>query len=294
MNSDETVIKKDYSSIIAASLQKRDERLEKLLKRLYFTDKLFERNVPVYFRETYTDEKLLTHLREAYSPLEFFVTDPDQMIRYIRSGDKAIAKRTITDETKFVKAYEPYFVTSISFDKKMMNLVKTAEYFSIKKPREISVPTENFSIIGTWHTFDSRYSFLEKNGMLNQMENEKNAIENFKKGTRIKDPTRKIKKKDVVIIEKDISFSEYYIPEGSEGVIAGHTYHRDMWIFWLPNPKLQVKIFQNFKKSPLRKTNKELFRPNETISMEDIILVKQNTVNFEKIYNEMYHPSEIS
>ncbi len=259
----------------------RKAHLQELIRLIQEQDPLFERNVPLEKRivgDTQNNQDIIDFLRETYTQKEFILSEPDQVRKYIQPHDKVLSRWNIFDEEKVIRAYEECIVKSISLDGKTA-VVKTRER---KKNVKGTVEEKNLNIIGHYELFNPN-KYLNELRALSFDAKTETAKRLFRQGIRFAS-SNSIEEKDLVIVEKDTSFSPYFIPQGTEGVVADISDEGDLVVYWMQKQglKLEIKRYKN-------DTNTATYTcPNANVTYKDVILAKQNTVDFTKLYKEIY------
>ncbi len=279
--------------------EKRSERLENVLKQIKKQDPLFERDVPVQYREEFDEEKMLTHLRETYTKPEFIIREPEEIVKYAASMDRIITICAVQEGQKVIRAYEESIVTKVSKDKKTAT-VKTTERDK-KNVFETDISVDKLILYGRDYSTTDKIMNGEKKEYLRRDENfssgatKEEAKKNVADGIRAKPHYMKnLSKRNLVLTTEDISFSEYYIPEGTEGFVIGTAWDgydkgikQPNWIyaFWIPQEGMRtIREFSRTFNSPVG-----LLKLNAPAEPHQVILIKKNTITFDKLYAELYH-----
>ncbi len=270
----------------------RSAKLETLLKELQKVDVLFERNVPVQYREQYDDEKLLEHLRTTYVKTEFVVREEKEVERYIEPLDKIVAKKTITDLDLILKAYEPFTVKKLDKNTNKGILIRgTGQTEKENNNPEINnVDVSTGIIIGVNPNWSDTRLYFSDGRVLTTHELIQSTISKVKSGQRM---GRKMDKRDIIVFPKDLDLRTYNIPEGSVGVVLGIKKEKEkidrINALFLPRENLFMKM----KESRILFINDEwggnhFYTPNVPLTCEDIILIKQNKIKFDELYKSIY------
>ena len=261
--------------------QQRTAYLQELLKCIEEQDPLFERNVPLEKRtsgDNQNNQEILDYLKETYAQNEFIISEPDQVRRYITPHDKVTSRWNIFDEEKIIRAYEECVVKNILPKGKV--IIKTRER---KKNVKGTVEEKCLNIIGHYTGIFNPDKYLNAIGALDFDAKTETAKRLFRQGVRLKS-LKSIEEDDLVIVEKDTSFGPYFIPEGTEGVVANISNEGNLIVYWMQKQGLKVEIKQ-FNDN----THTNIYtRPNAKVTYKDVILAKQNIVDFQKLYKEIY------
>ncbi len=277
---------------------KKSERLENLLAEIKKQDDLFERNIPARYREEFDEEKMLTHVRETYIEKEFIIRDPEEILKYVSSMDRIITTCAIQNERKVIRAYEELIITKVSKDQKTAT-VRTTEREK-KNIFETNISIDKLIPYGTEYSsaeqiFDGeRTKYLAKNGDLHTGISKEQAKKNVADGICANPKYLKsLSKRNLVVTTEDVSFSEYFIPEGSEGFVVGKSgghyingIKQPDWIhvFWIPQKGMKTtRKFESIYNKP--ESRIQLNAPAEP---QQVILIKQNKIKFDELYQSIY------
>ncbi len=264
---------------------KRSQELRNLLSLLQEEDPLFRYNVPSALEDIYDDTRLLAHLKEQYAKTEFYIRNATEIKQYARTHDKIIANKTISGRTVGLKNNSQGFVTwefdngttltIASFDE------KGGSYNVFKK--DVSVFGKKRSIRGNIYYNPSTYTF-EKNADKELAKKNPISVDNW---------LRKLIDCYVIYKGKDADVNEWHVPNGTTGILAGLPNEKEKekyspQIIWMQSPNLKIPILRHEEG---KKANGERFLyylHNVPVTWEDIILVKQNSVSFDTLYQKHF------
>ncbi len=239
----------------------RDSRVDEMLKRLQKDDPLYAHNVPPSLLETYSDDRLLDHLRATYSRDEFVISDPAEILKYIKPNDKVVNRALINSGNVIIARDTECYVSSFSASGKPI-----ISRFGYLDNREVA--PEDLVVYGKrrW----GRNYFSDALGDTFDAKNAANAIK-----VPVTSFQKKLNEKHIVAPLKDIYSHTWVIPAGAVGVVTSFDqYNKTFCIGWMDCEGL--KGDQSF---------------NLTWKPGYILLQKRNSINYEKLYQECFNGS---
>ena len=235
----------------------RDPKLRQLVERLEKEDQLFKYNVPANIKDRYENERFFEYLKATYQQPVFVVENPDDIDDFADIGDRVVKKG--------------------AFDQKVLKLatgtlgevINPGNYrslFRFQKYGEMYLDDETqLRIYGKKRTFRNDLSYVVEK-------------------TLREEPLEKWHK--VRYVGPDIIQSYDSVPDGAQGIIVNCLQKKDAFdeyhIVWANQPGLQQSRCWRVFGSHFYTRPAKLWLPNE------FKLVVPNTINFEKIREEVF------
>lgn len=236
---------------------RRDPQLEELLDKLKKEDELFDYNVSSGVLDSLDDDALLGYLQKIYAQKQFIITDPAQIDRYIQIGDTVKKDETYSHVKRALETGAKGIVLKMIDSRKAA--VKFGKETWTVDPVDLIVYGREVRFWRLYQQIPETPADKVEGGLLND---------------------HQVKYAGDRVVEYDME----YIPDGSEGIVAnmfkGITDGRNIHIAW--------KRKKGLTQSVTTATSEYTTRPGTLFSSQDINLIRDNTVPFQRLYEECF------
>ena len=236
-----------------APKSERDPKLEQLVNSLAEQDSLFHYNVPPIIRESSDNQKLFEHLKSVYTQPEFVIDNADVIKRYVQAGDRVTKKGEYKETAWSLRPGDKGTVTQDATDGEKEVKVSF-------NSRGATIEKKYLRVVGSF-SFWGGEKFLsasESYPALNHMVKQKQIVEY--RGEVMEDNT-------------------WFIPDATEGIVIKND--RDgapLQIAWERTHGVKAYVTYDGRDIGL---NLIYWKYHE------IKLVRKNTINFEKLAQEI-------
>ena len=231
----------------------RDPKLEQLVNSLAELDSLFHYNVPPIICESSDNQKLFEHLKAVYTQPEFVIDDADVIKRYVQAGDRVTKKGEYKETVWSLRPGDKGTVTQDATDgEKEVNVFFNSRRSTIEKKYLRVVGSTSF-----WGG-EKLLSASESYPALGFIVNKRQIVEY--RGEVMEDNT-------------------WFIPDGTEGIVIRND--RDgvpLQIAWERTHGVKAYVTYDGRDIGL---NLKYWK------YHDVKLVRKNTINFEKLAQEI-------